>query len=307
MSTSEIQWAALARVMVGTGAAAAVLWACTINKNPHDDDGSSFPLIGRHDAIACEACHTTGDFEALNPACESCHEAERPEGHYRGSCGNAGCHIPAGWKATGGLIGDDDDDDTPTPGDDDDTPTPGDDDDTTTPGDDDDTPTGDDDDTPTGDDDDTTTTGNFHETFPLEGPHDRGCTDCHANLAAPDERLVCLDCHEADRKDPGHYTGQDCAHCHPVEPGWGDNSIHPFRLAHPRPGTQLPVNDGCVNNPAPVAVELCDSCHPVPTDRAGSFDCVGCHLETETDCRHGALPGYVFDNPSCLSCHPTGY
>jgi hypothetical protein len=282
------------------------MWACATNKNPHDDEASSFPLIGKHAAIECESCHGSGQFTALTTACEGCHEDDRPEGHYAGSCGEAGCHIPAGWLETGGLIGDDDDDDDTTivGDDDDDTPT-GDDDDTTT-------PTGDDDDdttTPTGDDDDETTptTPFYHDFLPLEGPHNVGCTDCHVDLVNPTERLVCLDCHEDDRDGADHYAGQDCAHCHPVEAGWGNNQVHEFQLAHPKPGPLAPVN-GCVSIPAPVPVELCISCHPDPTDRAGSFDCVTCHEKTETDCRHanGLFPGYIYANPNCLACHPEG-
>jgi hypothetical protein len=250
----------------------------------------------RHDAIPCESCHGNGAFTSLNPACESCHEAERPLEHYPGSCGDSGCHIPVSWSATGGVgIGDDDD----TVGDDDDV----------TVGDDDDTTPGDDDDTTPGDDDDTTTpTGNDHEFLPLTGPHDQGCPSCHT--AFPDVtglRLVCLDCHEADRDGPGHYAGQDCAHCHTITAAWGNNSNHPFVLGHPKPVPD-PVADACEPNAAPSPVETCDSCHPVPTDRPGSYTCTSCHAKTPTDCRHsnGNFPGYVYADANCLGCHSDG-
>lgn len=294
---SLADWAVLGILFVGVPA---VVVSCLSNDNPHDDEPSSFPLIGRHDAIQCESCHGDGAFTALNPACESCHEAERPVDHYTGSCGDAGCHIPVGWSATGGVGVGDDDDDTIV-GDDDDTVV-GDDDDTTVVGDDDDvTTTGD-------DDDDVTTTGSDHEFLPLVGPHAVGCFDCHAGY--PDtstERLVCLDCHEGDRDGAGHYAGQDCAHCHTVTAGWGNNDVHRFTLAHPDPAPG-PVDDGCLVDPAPAPVQLCISCHPDPTDRPGSYGCISCHAQTETDCRHanGAFPGYVYADVNCLGCHPDG-
>lgn len=54
-----------------------------------------FPLTNAH-ALACESCHTNGTYEGLNPACASCHEADRPADHHVGEdCG--GCHTPTTW------------------------------------------------------------------------------------------------------------------------------------------------------------------------------------------------------------------
>ena len=271
--------------------------SCLSNTNPHDDEVSSFPLDGRHAAIPCESCHGDDGFDALPAACESCHADERPPDHYPGGCGDGGCHTAVGWEASGG-VGVGDDDDTPIPGDDDDVP----------PGDDDDTPiTGDDDDDTTGP---TTgpTTGLGHDFLPLTGPHDLGCSDCHADIANPTERLVCQDCHDADRYSPYHYAGQDCAHCHPVQAGWGGFTNHPFTLPHPDP-TPLAVNDGCVNDPAPVPTEECIQCHSNPNQRDdGNASCIGCHAQAETDCRHanGKFPGYVYADTNCKACHPDG-
>jgi len=294
--TPRLRWSALGAlglaVALGTP-------SCLSNDNPHDDEVSSFPLIGLHAAIPCETCHGDEEFGPLDPACESCHEAERPEGHFEGSCGNAGCHIPQGWAESGGVgVGDDDDDDTII----------GDDDDTTV-GDDDDVTTGDDDDTiTTGDDDDTTTTGNDHEFLPLTGPHALGCTECHPSFPDTPEQLVCQDCHDADRSGADHYAGQDCAHCHPVQAGWGGYDSHRFTLPHPDPAPG-PVDDGCVTNPAPTPVEACISCHPDPTNRGGGDStCTSCHVQSETDCRHanGKFPGYIYADDSCKVCHPDG-
>ena len=103
-----------AQLLFGIGLAAAVVASCATNNNPHDDDNPTFELVGVHAAIECETCHGDGAFGPLPTDCVSCHEADRPERHYRQrSCGEAGCHTPVGWKATG--FGDDDDDDDSVP------------------------------------------------------------------------------------------------------------------------------------------------------------------------------------------------
>jgi len=288
---SPLRWSLVALLAT---AGAVVVPSCLSNDNPHDDDDPSFPLVGRHDAIPCETCHGDGAFGPLPTACESCHADDVPPEHYEGSCGDAGCHTPVGWKATGGVGIGDDDDDVPT-GDDDD-------DDVTNPGDD------DDDVITTGDDDDDVTTGNDHEFLPLVGPHDVLCTECHADLGNITERLVCQDCHDDDRDGADHYVGQDCAHCHPVSAGWADYDEHRFTLPHPDPAPGA-VNDGCVNDPAPVPVETCISCHPDPTRRDnGNATCTSCHNQPDTDCRHanGTFPGYVYADQNCKVCHPDG-
>jgi len=265
-----------------TGLAAAAVASCTLNRNPHDDEGTTFALIGVHNAIECEACHGDGAFGPLSTECVDCHEEDRPNKHYgERSCGNAGCHIPVGWKATGGRLDDDDDDTIITPGDDDDddlTDT-----DTT------DTDTDTDTDTvPTDTSPPTGTSG--HEFFPLLGVHDQACDTCHVNFPTTDtERLVCRDCHEDDRKDIYHYTGQDCAHCHPTEAGWGNNKVHEYLLPH-----------------ALGTVEECSSCHPDELDRAGQFVCTDCHEQAQTDADHGAFQGYSFESSACVGCHPDG-
>lgn len=56
----------------------------------------SFELVGRHEPLACEACHPAAQpLGPLPTACASCHEAARPPEHYDGDCGL--CHTPHGW------------------------------------------------------------------------------------------------------------------------------------------------------------------------------------------------------------------
>jgi len=103
------------QLIAGTALAGALVLSCSVNDNPHDDEDTTFPLVGVHAAIECEACHGDGEFTSLPADCVACHEEDRPNRHHgKQSCGNAGCHTPVGWDATGGLNDDDDDTTTPT-------------------------------------------------------------------------------------------------------------------------------------------------------------------------------------------------
>jgi hypothetical protein len=58
-------------------------------------DHDFFPLTAAH-ALPCERCHVGGTYTGLDPACASCHEDDRPPGHYPGQdCG--ACHQPTRW------------------------------------------------------------------------------------------------------------------------------------------------------------------------------------------------------------------
>lgn len=61
-----------------------------------DHNLSDFPLTGAHVEVACEACHTTGQFAGLSTQCAVCHED--PQFHlsaFSASC--ADCHSTAAW------------------------------------------------------------------------------------------------------------------------------------------------------------------------------------------------------------------
>ncbi len=61
------------------------------NPDPHQ---TTFPLQDAHD-LGCSTCHVGDGYEGLDPACESCHDAERPPYHYQGDC--ASCHPTTTW------------------------------------------------------------------------------------------------------------------------------------------------------------------------------------------------------------------
>ncbi len=63
-----------------------------------DHAETDFPLTGKHREVACQACHTTGDFTvALDTACVACHQD--PDYH-RGLFGTTceDCHTTEGWR-----------------------------------------------------------------------------------------------------------------------------------------------------------------------------------------------------------------
>jgi hypothetical protein len=67
---------------------------------PRFDHGLiAFPLLGKHAALQCSACHATPAFHDAGDACTDCHAKEDPHGGTFGAvC--ATCHTPVDWHAT---------------------------------------------------------------------------------------------------------------------------------------------------------------------------------------------------------------
>jgi len=134
--------------------------------------------------------------------------------------------------------------------------------------------------------------------FELIGAHAGiECRACHDGpdgsvqwLAASAED--CVACHrpQYDREHGGTGFPTDCLDCHnPFE--WGGATFdHSFEI---------------FSGPHRAAADGCSDCHEVPGDFS-SFTCLGCHRQTEMDDKHSEEPGYAYDSPTCLSCHPTG-
>lgn len=62
-----------------------------------DHDLSAFPLLGKHKAVACSACHLTQEFKSAPVDCVSCHrEDDAHSGTLGGACER--CHNPSGWS-----------------------------------------------------------------------------------------------------------------------------------------------------------------------------------------------------------------
>jgi hypothetical protein len=79
---------------------------CSACHNPTDwDDAdfdhnlSNFPLTGGHVGVACENCHSSGQFAGLSTSCASCHgEPAYHAGLFSSDC--ASCHSVNNWSAT---------------------------------------------------------------------------------------------------------------------------------------------------------------------------------------------------------------
>lgn len=56
-----------------------------------------FKLVGQHDQLQCNRCHTNGKFTGLEYVCKNCHQ--RPHLGF-GSDGCAACHTPISWKGS---------------------------------------------------------------------------------------------------------------------------------------------------------------------------------------------------------------
>jgi len=63
-------------------------------------DKTNFPLVGKHQTVACRECHLKGIFEGTPTACEACHWERRQDDRYKLQlglhCGD--CHTPQSWK-----------------------------------------------------------------------------------------------------------------------------------------------------------------------------------------------------------------
>lgn len=53
-------------------------------------------LGGGHAGVPCADCHLPDTWQGLDAACESCHEPDRPQGHFAGPCSS--CHTPSAWE-----------------------------------------------------------------------------------------------------------------------------------------------------------------------------------------------------------------
>jgi hypothetical protein len=63
-----------------------------------DHNRSNFPLTGGHAGVACERCHTTGQFDGLSTTCASCHsDPAYHAGMFGLDC--AACHTVNNWAA----------------------------------------------------------------------------------------------------------------------------------------------------------------------------------------------------------------
>jgi len=134
--------------------------------------------------------------------------------------------------------------------------------------------------------------------FVLLGAHaGMECTACHSGPGGdvpvvPADANDCYSCHVSDYD--GEHRGTDfptdCTACHSTTSWDGaqfDHTFEIFRGEHAREW------------------DACADCHTVPNDYE-SFSCFGCHSKNKMDDTHKDERDYMYDSPTCLSCHPTG-
>jgi hypothetical protein len=134
--------------------------------------------------------------------------------------------------------------------------------------------------------------------FELVGRHAGiECTSCHSGpggdvpwVAADSDDCVACHLDDYDREHRGSGFPNDCLSCH-TPFGWDGVSFdHSFPIFSGK-------HDG--------EWDTCTDCHEVPGDFT-TFSCFSCHGQTQMDDKHRGEPGYLYDSPTCLSCHPTG-
>jgi hypothetical protein len=64
-------------------------------KKQFDHSKTRFPLVGKHKAVACNDCHSSGQYKGLDTSCNSCH-ADYHDGQLSKECET--CHAPTGFK-----------------------------------------------------------------------------------------------------------------------------------------------------------------------------------------------------------------
>ncbi len=139
--------------------------------------------------------------------------------------------------------------------------------------------------------------------FELTGAHARiDCRSCHSLPgggvpSTPAGAGDCIACHQADYNEQHAGSGfpTDCTMCHRLTTWGAARFDHDAKF--------FPIYSGKHRS----AWSSCADCHQVPADFA-TFTCLSCHEHERTrmDDEHREVAGYVYDSPSCLSCHPNG-
>ncbi|MCF8274414.1 MAG: hypothetical protein K9I95_11335 [Flavobacteriaceae bacterium] len=134
-----------------------------------------------------------------------------------------------------------------------------------------------------------------HDFFPLTMGHDiQDCTQCHKTTSYADLSPECVNCHQTDydnTRDPVHRdTGfsTDCVLCHTTTPGWSPANVNhdffPLTLGHD--------------------IQDCKQCHKTDNYADASPECVSCH-QTDYDNTRDPVHRDAGFTTDCVSCHTT--
>lgn len=133
--------------------------------------------------------------------------------------------------------------------------------------------------------------------FELTGGHAGiECTACHSgtdgSVTTSAGTEDCVACHLSDyeREHGGSGFSTDCLTCHSPDDWEGARFDHTFSI---------------FSGPHASRWDSCEDCHTAPGDFT-IFSCFACHSQATMDDKHRERPGYAYDSPTCVSCHPTG-
>ena len=191
---------------------------------------TAFPLLGKHQAAACQDCHTNQVFKGTSKDCIACHAKEDVhQASFGKDCGQ--CHTPQDWQSA--------------------------------------------------------TIDHKLTAFPLLGKHlAAACQDCHVNRVFKGTSSLCFACHAKADAHNGQF-GQDCGLCH-TSAGWLPSIFNHTKTNFQLSGAHLKV--------------ACTGCHVQKssgiTFKGTPAACGACHGEPGY---HSGLLG-----TNCGSCHNTG-
>ncbi len=290
-----------------------------------DHSQTAFPLIGKHQSVACQACHVNVVFKGTPTDCAACHlKDDVHQGDFGQDCGQ--CHTPVDWQEASidhaqtrfPLIGmhatvpclhchvDNIFKGTPTNC----------------------AACHSKDDAHQGDLGQTCETCHnpvswFMATmdhnlaaFKLIGKHQTvPCESCHVNNVFKGTPKDCYSCHAKDDAHKG-TLGSDCSICHSPA-GWLPSTFNHALTIFPLTGAHASVACSRCHVSGPIGImfkgtpTICSACHADPAYHAGLFGlgCASCHstagwipaqfnLSHNFDLNHGGAS-------SCQDCHPT--
>jgi hypothetical protein len=218
---------------------------------------TGFALMGSHQGLACQSCHTNGKWTGLSQTCYSCHKADDAHnGAFGTDCGV--CHTPSKWSNASF--------------------------------------------------DHAKVTG-----FALIGSHKSlACDSCHTNGKFTGLSQTCYSCHKADDAHNGSF-GTSCGACH-TPTRWSDATFDHSQTGFKLTGSHTSLScDAChAGGQFQGTPTACVACHSEPSYHKGVFgtDCAKCHTTSAWQpatfnqshsfpLNHGNAGG------NCQKCHPS--
>jgi len=139
--------------------------------------------------------------------------------------------------------------------------------------------------------------------YALNGAHNlirNDCATCHDGNYTETPN-TCIACHQIEYNntvDPPHAIlnfDNDCISCH-TEEAWTPSTFeHDLEYFPIFSGAHLGTWEQCMD------------CH-IQTDDYSIISCIDCHDHNidKTNEEHAVTPGYSYNTPACIACHPTG-